>query len=101
MQTDTPQETDATRKTVDEDRRLYLQVGILVGQRINSFYYAAVVRVMKARQLLTHTQLVNEVIAQAKARFKPSIAMIKKCIEHLLERQYLERDGLNRYMYVA
>ncbi|RUP51076.1 Cullin family-domain-containing protein [Jimgerdemannia flammicorona] len=87
MQTDSPQETDATRKAVDDDRRLYLQ--------------AAIVRVMKARQLLTHTQLVNEVIDQAKTRFKPSVAMIKKCIEHLLEKQYLEREGLHRYMYVA
>ncbi|KAL1921300.1 uncharacterized protein VTP21DRAFT_11016 [Calcarisporiella thermophila] len=89
LQVETPQETDATHKAVDEDRRLYLQ--------------AAIVRVMKSRRSLTHAQLVQEVIDQAKARFVPSVGMIKKCIEQLLEKQYLERsrEGRDKYIYAA
>ncbi|CAG8786611.1 15718_t:CDS:2, partial [Racocetra persica] len=77
LQTETHQENDATRRSVDEDRKLYLQ--------------ASIVRVMKSRKSLTHTSLVQEVINQAKSRFNPSMPMIKKCIEQLLEKQYIQR----------
>ncbi|KAG9289195.1 hypothetical protein G9A89_022504 [Geosiphon pyriformis] len=89
LQADSPQDNDLTRRAVDEDRKLYLQ--------------AAIVRIMKSRQVLTHTQLVKEVIDHAKARFSPSVPMIKKCIEQLLDRQYLERSRENRdkYVYIA
>ena len=46
---------------------------------------------MKARKTLTHVNLVKETIEQAKARFQPNIPMIKKCIEHLIEEEYLQR----------
>ncbi|CAG8780117.1 17510_t:CDS:10, partial [Gigaspora margarita] len=75
--TETHQENDATRRSVDEDRKLYLQ--------------ASIVRVMKSRKSLTHPLLVQEVINQAKSRFNPSMPMIKKCIEQLLEKQYIQR----------
>ncbi|KAK9767992.1 hypothetical protein K7432_001722 [Basidiobolus ranarum] len=89
MHVDTPQETDATRRAVEEDRKLYLQ--------------AAIVRIMKSRRTLGHTQLVTEVIDQAKSRFAPSVSMIKKCIEQLLEKQYMDRsnDRPDTYLYVA
>ncbi|KAJ3085451.1 Cullin-2 [Quaeritorhiza haematococci] len=88
-QAETTQETDQTRKAIDEDRRLYLQ--------------AAIVRIMKARKELGHTQLVQEVINQAKSRFVPSIPMIKKCIEHLVEKDYLDRskEYRDRYVYIS
>ncbi|CAG8608507.1 6088_t:CDS:10, partial [Dentiscutata heterogama] len=57
LQTETHQENDATRRSVDEDRKLYLQ--------------ASIVRVMKSRKSLTHPLLVQEVINQAKSRFNP------------------------------
>ena len=44
---------------------------------------------MKARKVLTHAQLVQETIAQSKARFSPNIPMIKKCIEQLIEKEYV------------
>ncbi|KAI9019022.1 Cullin [Hyaloraphidium curvatum] len=85
---DTPQETETARQGVDEDRRLYIQ--------------AAIVRIMKARKELTHTMLVQEVIDHAKARFAPSVPMIKKSIEQLIDKQYLERaDHRDKYRYVA
>lgn len=58
---------------------------------------------MKSRKELFHTQLVQEVIDQSKARFAPSVPMIKKSIEHLIEKQYIDRDETVRekYLYVA
>lgn len=83
------QELEQTHSSVDEDRKLYLQ--------------AAVVRIMKARKVLRHNTLIQEVISQAKNRFVPSIAMIKKCIEALIDKQYLERtpNSTDEYCYVA
>lgn len=58
---------------------------------------------MKARKVLNHVNLVQEVIDQAKARFTPNVPMIKKCIEQLIEKEYLTRiEGENdKYQYVA
>ncbi|KAI8821123.1 Cullin [Fimicolochytrium jonesii] len=88
-QSDTPQEVNATREAVDNDRKLYLQ--------------AAIVRIMKSRKELSHTHLLQEVIDQAKARFAPSVPVIKKCIEQLIEKQYIDRvpDTRDRYMYIS
>ena len=56
---------------------------------------------MKARKELSHNQLVQEVIDLAKARFNPSVPMIKKCIEQLLDKQYLERsESGDKYLYI-
>jgi cullin 2 len=58
---------------------------------------------MKARKVIRHNCLIEEVINQAKNRFTPSVTMIKKCIEALMEKQYLERNSSNtdEYSYVA
>ncbi|KAM6339101.1 cullin-2 isoform 3-T5 [Podargus strigoides] len=89
MQKDTPQEMEQTRSAVDEDRKMYLQ--------------AAIVRIMKARKMLRHNALIQEVISQSRARFNPSISMIKKCIEVLIDKQYIERSqaSADEYSYVA
>ncbi|KAG0186717.1 Cullin-2 [Apophysomyces sp. BC1034] len=86
-QGETQQETQATRKAIDEDRRMYLQ--------------AAIVRIMKSRQVLPHVQLIQEIIDQANSRFSPSVIMIKKCIEQLLEKQFIARQERDTYVYVA
>lgn len=68
---------------------------------------SVIVRIMKQRKELSHTQLVNEVIQVLSGRFKPDLSLIKGQIESLISRDYLERDELpdgspaDRYKYVA
>ncbi|EHB15399.1 Cullin-2 [Heterocephalus glaber] len=69
---DTPQEMEQTRSAVDEDGKMYLQV--------------AIVRIMKARKLLQHNALIQEVISQLSVRFNPRISMIKKRIKVLIDK---------------
>jgi cullin 3 len=64
---------------------------------------AATVRIMKARKQLHHNDLIAEVTRQLQVRFLPTPQFIKKRIEGLIEREYLERneDDHRLYMYVA
>ena len=61
---------------------------------------ATIVRVMKAKKRLDHNSIVMEVTAQVRNRFMPTPADIKKHIETLIEREYIERDPSDRKMYV-
>lgn len=89
VQKETPQENEMTQTSVDEDRKLYLQ--------------ATIVRIMKSRKNLNHNLLIQEVINQSKQRFNPSISLIKKCIEALIDKQYIERTAKTKdeYSYIA
>ncbi|CAG8496671.1 9525_t:CDS:10, partial [Paraglomus occultum] len=89
LQSDSPQESDVTHKSVYEDRKFYIQ--------------AIIVRVMKSRRVLTHAQLVSEVIVQAKSRFSPDIQMIDNCLDQLLDKQYIGKSKENKdtFVYVA
>ncbi|RKO86954.1 Cullin [Blyttiomyces helicus] len=71
-----------TLDRVDEDRRHQVE--------------AAIVRVMKSRKKMDHNNLVSEVIQQLSVRFRPSPVMVKKRIEGLIEREYLDRDKDDR-----
>jgi len=65
---------------------------------------AAIVRIMKQRQIMGHTQLITETLAQLSGQFRPDVAMTKKKIESLIEREYLERDddaAMPTYKYLA
>lgn len=64
---------------------------------------AAIVRIMKSRKTLSHSDLMLEVVQQLQKMFQPDIKVIKRSIEGLIERDYLERDTDNQqvYKYVA
>ncbi|CCH58386.1 hypothetical protein TBLA_0A05930 [Henningerozyma blattae CBS 6284] len=66
------------------------------------FLEACIVRIMKAKRQLPHTTLVNECMAQAHQRFVAKISMIKRAIDSLIQKEYLERcnDG-ESYRYLA
>ena len=58
----------------------------------------------RQRKELMHQQLVAETLAQLAAKFKPDVNMIKKRIEALIEREYLERmegSAQAAYRYLA
>lgn len=58
---------------------------------------AAIVRIMKTRKTLAHKLLVNELVAQL--RFPVVGADLKKRIESLIDREYLERDPDDAQIY--
>jgi cullin-4 len=62
---------------------------------------AAIVRVMKSRKSLKHNLLLAELFEQLKFPAKP--ADLKKRIESLIDREYMERDenDATNYLYVA
>jgi len=64
---------------------------------------AAIVRTMKSRKQLPHQQLVLEVVQQLSRMFKPDFKVIKKRVEDLIAREYLERDpdNPNLFRYLA
>ncbi|XP_059437397.1 cullin-1-like [Corylus avellana] len=64
---------------------------------------AAIVRIMKSRKVLGHQQLVMECVEQLGHIFKPDIKAIKKRMEDLITRDYLERDkdNPNVFRYLA
>ncbi|XP_051128576.1 cullin-1 [Andrographis paniculata] len=66
---------------VDKDRRYAID--------------ASLVRIMKSRKVLPYTQLVSECADQLGRMFKPDFKVIKKRIEDLITRDYLERDKSN------
>lgn len=57
----------------------------------------------RQRKKLSHVNLMNEVLTQLAARFVPDVNMVKKRIESLIDREYLERleDEPAIYGYIA
>lgn len=86
---ETEGERRVTQDKVDEERKHQIE--------------AAIVRIMKDRKLMEHNLLIAEVTKQLSQRFMPSPLMVKKRIEALIDREYLERSAEDRraYKYVA
>ena len=62
---------------------------------------AVIVRIMKGRKKLKHVHLVEEVINQVRNRFPPKISDIKKNIDALMEKDYIERLDNDELAYIA
>jgi len=64
---------------------------------------AAIVRIMKARKVLSHNDLIAEVLRQVSHRFSVEVPVLKKRIEALIDREYIMRDPEDRktYKYLA
>ncbi|XP_070502007.1 cullin-4A isoform X2 [Chironomus tepperi] len=84
---ETNEEQKATEERVYQDRQYQID--------------AAVVRIMKMRKTLSHNLLISELYKQLSFPVKP--ADLKKRIESLIDRDYMERDkdNQNQYNYVA
>lgn len=84
---ETKEENDATQEEIFQERQYQVD--------------AAIVRIMKTRKQSTHQLLLAELFSQLKFPAKPSD--VKKRVESLIDREYLERDESdpNLYRYLA
>ncbi|KAL7411333.1 ubiquitin ligase SCF complex subunit Cullin [Mrakia frigida] len=85
---ETGEERSETVERVDEERRHLAE--------------ACIVRILKSAKTMSHIELMNEVTRQLAGRFQPTPSMIKKRIEALIDREYLERGSdMKTYTYLA
>jgi len=105
MKSESKQEEIETNKTIEEDRKLLLQVSLLPCQglepRTDHSSQSAIVRIMKARKRMTYQQLLLETVHHIRLRFVPPVQDIKKCVEILLDKEYLERLDDDELGYLA
>lgn len=81
-------ETEKIEKELSAERQIFLE--------------ACIVRIMKANRKLPHTTLVNECIAQSHQWFNAKVSLIKKAIDSLIQKEYLQRcDDGESYKYLA
>eukprot|EP01135_Chromosphaera_perkinsii_P004612 Nk52_evm5s292 gene=Nk52_evmTU5s292 len=80
---ETPEENANTQEKVFQDRQYQVD--------------AAIVRIMKTRKTLSHNNLIAELFTLLKFPVKASD--LKKRIESLIDRDYLERDAENSTVY--
>ncbi|CAN3353023.1 cell division control protein 53 [Diutina catenulata] len=84
--TEAKQEEDDAVKEIAETRKNHLA--------------SVIVRIMKGRKQLKHTDLINEVMTQSMSRFQASMIDIKRVIDSLIEKDYIARiDGGQAYEY--
>ncbi|KAK9334151.1 Cullin family-domain-containing protein [Lipomyces starkeyi] len=84
---ETPEENKDTHDQVKRDRQYEIQ--------------ACVIRIMKSRKTIRHVELIQQTIEQTKNRGTLDLGDIKKNIEKLIEKEYMERQGGDTYVYLA
>lgn len=84
---ETKEENKETHERIFEDRNFETQ--------------AAIVRIMKAKKKIKHINLIAEVIEATKKRGVLDIAGIKKNVDKLIDKEYMERLDDGSYGYIA
>lgn len=87
---ETAQENKETHERVAADRQYETQ--------------AAIVRILKTRQKISHAELISETIKATRSRGTLQPGEIKKQIERLVDKEYMERvEGVTppQYVYLA
>ncbi|KAL2484611.1 Cullin-3A [Abeliophyllum distichum] len=84
-QKESESEKQETRQRVEEARKPQID--------------AAIVRIMKSRKVLDHKNVIAEVTKQLQSRFLTNTGDIKKQLESLIEREFLERDTTDSQLY--
>jgi len=84
---ETKEENNQTHEQVAQDRQYETQ--------------AAIIRIMKSRKTVSHNELITETINQTQKRGVLDMADIKKNIEKLIDKEYMERSANNSYTYLA
>lgn len=89
LKTDTKKEKERSLLAIEKDRV--------------SLIDASIVRIMKQRKIMSHVDLMAETLGQLICRFQPKVLTIKKRIDWLIEREYIERlEGEpSSYQYLA
>lgn len=82
---ETSKEREETQEQVDEERRHVVEVSLGGKFYMTADGQACIVRVMKNRKTMRHNDLISEVAHQVSTRFTPSLSMIKKRIESLID----------------
>ena len=85
------------KETKEENKETHIRVA----EDRNFETQAAIVRIMKSRKTISHQELVAEVIKATMSRGVLGVGDIKKNIDRLIEKDYMEREEGNMYSYIA
>ena len=100
------QERDDTERKNDNERQGVIDAALVrIMKCVSCFLSSRNASLINSRQRkeLLHQTLIAEVIQQLHARFSPDISMVKRRIESLIDREYLERieQEQSAYRYLA
>lgn len=84
---ETPEENKQVHEMVKRDREYEIQ--------------GVIVRIMKTHKTVKHVELVRQTIEMTKERGTLDLADIKKNIEKLINKDYMERQGADTYVYLS
>lgn len=94
-----PTQSTGSGNTVENDAELSETLAKVEQERGHQIE-AAIVRILKFRKRLNHNELLSEVTRHLSSRFMPVPQLIKKRIESLIEREYLERGAEDRKLII-
>jgi len=85
------------KETKEENKETHIRVA----EDRNFECQAAIVRILKSRKTIGHSELVSETIKATMSRGVLSMGDIKKNIDRLIEKDYMEREDGGIYSYIA